>query len=138
MERLGGTAVPYREGTSTKSPLDTPVWQKLMDTVTPGIADDGVSRFTDDFRARRQNLFYSQYVTKDSAAVIFESDGKGAARAAAFADKKDAVKVMLSCKWGHIQSDGEFAAVYDEKIQSSGNFSGNIVLRLSAEKIYDK
>lgn len=136
--RLNGTAVPYREGSATKSPLDTPLWQKLMDTVTPGIADDGTSRFTDDFRARKHNLFYSQYVTKDNTAAIFEADGKSAARVATVSDNKEAVKVMLSCKWGHIQSAGEFAAVYDEKIQSSGNFSGNIVLRLSAEKVYDK
>lgn len=61
---------PYREGSATKSPLDTPLWQKLMDTVTPGIADDGTSRFTDDFRARKHNLFYSQYVTKDNTRYI--------------------------------------------------------------------
>lgn len=132
--RASGTATAYRKTDKVLSILEKPTWYRNMSTTTLGIEDDG-TRLTDDFRARRMNLFYETLVSSDGIAVTFESNGKGSAKISSTGKKDKTVDFKLGCMWGYYDSDGEFGAMYNNPIaKETGSYTGNIVLRLSESK----
>lgn len=132
--RAEGTTTAYRKTDKVISILEKPTWYRNMSTTTLGIEDDG-TRLTDDFRARRMNLFYETVTSKDGISVTFESNGKGCAKITSTGKDDKTVDFGLGCVWGYHDSEGEFAAMYNNPISgASGSYTGSIVLRLSEEK----
>ncbi|MBR7133509.1 MAG: hypothetical protein IKD04_08250 [Clostridia bacterium] len=132
--RLSGTALAHRATEKVLSILEKPTWYKYMNTTTLGVEDDGTN-YTDDFRARRHNVFYEQVTTNDDVVITFESTGKGCAKITSTGDKDKNMNFILGVEWGHYTTAGEVCCNYDNPPSKiKGDYSGNIVIRLGGEK----